>query len=135
MMAPMGDDRARARCRQMARSLRAEAEAMRGIEETYGLIVATDALKAARQRGRLLAVEWGGRLIFPGFQFDEYGQVRPVMAGLLTVSAAAGYDAMSLLIFLCAPSTYVVDDAAPVSLITEPERLIDMTERALGVEW
>lgn len=72
--------------------------------------------------------------MFPGFQFNG-GAVRPVMARLLQVAARHSYDEMSLLVFLCSPSTYLADGTHPVELIDDPERIVEVTQRALGVIW
>lgn len=132
----------------LLRSLRAELEFLQEVEATHGLLGVLEAgqliaprstdpvseAHRARKDGRLLGIKRGGFIVFPGFQF-EGGALRAVMARLLKVGERYGYDEMSLLVFLCSPSTYVVDGRHPVELIDDPERIVEVTQRALGVIW
>lgn len=133
---------------QLLRSLRAELEFLQAVEATHGLLGVLEAgqlvaprstdpvseAHRARTDGRLLGIRRGGFVVFPGFQFNG-GAVRPVMARLLQVATRHGYDEMSLLVFLCSPSTYLVNGRQPVDLIDDPERIVEVTQRALGVIW
>lgn len=133
---------------QLLRSLRAELEFLQEVEANHGLLGVLEAgqlvaprstdpvseAHRARADQRLLGIQRGGFVVFPGFQFDE-GALRPVMARLLQVAARHRYDEMSLLVFLCSPTAYLVNGRQPVDLIDDPERIVEVTRQALGVIW
>lgn len=131
-----------------ARAAQATENVWRRIADEFGLLSSSEVsalLGAAnsnrvyaaqrRQRGELLAVQRKNAYVFPGFQFDhELGEARAWVAPLLKL--AAGYDrsAAGVIMWMMAPSTYF-DGGRPVDHVDAPRRLLDVADRAWGIEW
>jgi hypothetical protein len=76
---------------------------------------------AWRAAGRILGVEWGGRMVFPAFQFTADAQPRPVIAAVLERLRAAGLDDWQAALWFASPTGWL-DDRRPVDVLAgEPE--------------
>lgn len=74
-----------------------------------------------RAAGRILGVEWSGRVVFPAFQFTADGQPRPVIAPVLGRLRAAGLDGWQAALWFASPTGWL-DDRRPVDVLAgEPE--------------
>jgi hypothetical protein len=74
-----------------------------------------------RTAGRVLGVEFSGRMVFPAFQFAADGQPRPVIAAVLTHLRAAGLDDWQAALWFVSQTGWL-DDRRPVDALgREPE--------------
>ncbi|WP_306233259.1 hypothetical protein [Agrococcus beijingensis] len=88
-----------------------------------------------RKRGELLAVQRKNAYVFPAFQFDhETGVVHPWVAPLLKLAEHHGRSAAGVISWMMAPTTYF-DGGRPVDHVEAPDRLLDVAERAWGIDW
>jgi hypothetical protein len=69
-----------------------------------------------RTAGRILGVEWSGRIVFPAFQFTADGQPRPVIATVLVRLRAAGLDDWQAALWFSSPTGWL-DDRRPVDVL------------------
>jgi hypothetical protein len=69
-----------------------------------------------RAAGRVLGVEWSGRVVFPAFQFTAGGQPRPVIAAVLEHLRAAGLDDWQTALWFSSPTGWL-DDRRPVDVL------------------
>lgn len=120
----------------------------RGIDDEFGLLSSTRVAELTgarsnrsyasdqRRKGRLLALRRLNRNVFPGFQFDADGAIRPVIAELRTLGQAHGMDERDVIVWLCRPTTYFPGpDERPVDHIDEPDRLLEVAAAAWDVVW
>lgn len=76
-----------------------------------------------RHAGRLLGVRRGARLLYPEFQLDGDGQLRPVIQHVAMIGRRASWTEADILLWFTSPTTYLPDDARPVdALDDDPER-------------
>jgi hypothetical protein len=88
-----------------------------------------------RQRGELLAAQRKNAYVFPGFQFDrEAGEARPWVAPLLSLAGRHDRSAADVIMWMMSPTTYF-DGGRPVDHVDAPRRLLDVADRAWGIEW
>lgn len=120
------------------RAVLAERELYDQIGREFGLLAAGELesvdLPGARRAGRVLAVRRDGEMLFPGFQLDESGHLRPVIADLIAVGRRHGRTELGLVQWLMSPTTYL-EGRRPVDVIDDPLRLLDAARSAFGVEW
>lgn len=129
-----------------ARSLQATENAWRRIDEEFGLLTSSQVAglsgaqsdnrsyaKLLRDDHRALAVKRLNAYRFPGFQFDDHGQVKPNAARLAHMAANFSVPAEDVVLWLCTPSGYF-DDERPVDHFDEPA-LVDTAQSALTTEW
>lgn len=137
----------------MARAAQATENAVKSIEEEFGLITsaqvaqllgATSNRAAVRSlaydmrgRGELLYIRRLNKYLYPGFQFDpSLGPVRPLVKALLQLADANGWEPEDVVLWLCSPTTYFEDGSRPVDHFdSDPDRVLDVARRAWGVEW
>ena len=131
----------------LARAVQAQQNVYDRIDAEFGLLTSAqvadrmgsramarrNAATAARADGRLLAIRRGRYLLYPGFQFDAEG-VRPVIADLRAVAVGHGWDEASLIEWMVSPTTYL-HGQRPVDVLDDPEGLLDVAQKALGVSW
>lgn len=122
---------------QLARSLQARENWLRGLEHEFGTLsrqeVAT--LRGARstnrsmagemrEKGQILGYRRGNADRFPAFQFGDGGQVRPAMPKLISLARENGWEDLDVLVWLTNPSTYFADQARPVDHLDEIETVL-----------
>ncbi|MCH9761862.1 MAG: DUF2384 domain-containing protein [Actinomycetia bacterium] len=133
----------------VARAVQAERNLYDRIDAEYGLLTAAEAGRrmgsrstaprnlaaAARRSGALLGISRGHQTLYPGFQFGPDGQPLPVIRALRELAQRLGWSDSSVVQWLCAPTTYL-DGHRPAELLTtEPDRVLDVAQRAWAVEW
>jgi hypothetical protein len=133
----------------LARAVQAEQNLHLQIEAEFGLLNSTQAghrmgsrsktprnlASAARNSGRLLAIQRGHSALFPGFQFDDQGQPLLVIAQLRRLGDDAQVDEVGILHWLMGPTTYL-DDRRPVDLLlNDPEAVLSAAQSAWNVLW
>lgn len=79
-----------------------------------------------RKQGRLLGVERAGRIVHPGFQFDDRGRPLPVIADLLATFRAAKRDESAVVFWLTNEAHWIPSGAEPKVtpadlLVTDPD--------------
>jgi hypothetical protein len=126
----------------MANAARLDAR-WRDIESRWGLLDAETVARAAgsrasnprayaanqRRQRRLLGVRRGGRVLFPGFQFDSHGQPRPVIADLAHLLLDAGWREDSILLWLASPTGGLSGQTPADILDAEPDRVLRAAQR------
>lgn len=118
---------------QMARSVQASTNRWRKVMKDYRFLTNTEAGEllgsrstnrslASRRRseGNLLGVKHGNAVLYPEFQFDESGDVRPVIPKLISLSKEYDWSEQSLILWLTAPTGYF-DDEPPVKHLNDPD--------------
>ncbi|MGH3446215.1 MAG: hypothetical protein ACRDQA_09875 [Nocardioidaceae bacterium] len=118
-------------------AIRDREQAWRDVASRYGLLTSQQVGANAGVRGaaewasqrlrsrQVIAVKRGGRNLFPGFQFDERGEVRAGLARVIEAFDQAGWDAESVMLWFTAPSG-TLDDAEPATLLaTDPDAVLD----------
>src|SRR5690625_3658518 len=124
--------------RPLERAVLAERELYDQIAREFGLLGAGELqsvdLPGARRAGRALAVPRDGEMVFPGFQLNESGSLRPVIADLITAGRLQGRTERGLVQWLMSPTTYL-EGRRPVEIIDDPPRLLKVAGSAFGVQW
>lgn len=136
-----------------ARAAQAAENAVKSIEDEFGLLTSSQVAQLLgsastptamrslandmRGRGELLYVRRLNKFLYPGFQFDRsVGRVRPIVKRLVELAGASGWDLEDAVLWLCSPTTYFEDESRPVEhLDAEPEQVLEVAQRAWGVEW
>jgi hypothetical protein len=133
---------------QLARAVQAEENLYAAIDAEFGLLTSAEAAErmgsraqrgrrnaasSARRDGRLLALQRGQYLLFPGFQFDGHG-IRPVIAEYLELGREFNRSEVGLIQWLVRPTTYL-DGKRPVDVIDDPGRLLSVARDAFGIQW
>lgn len=132
-----------------ARSIAASHQRIRAMDEEFGLLSSSEvgqlmgsrsesprnSALAARRAGRLLALQEGSQLMFPGFQFDENHAPRRVIRKLRELASACGWSERSAVMWLIAPTTYL-DGQRPVDILdTAPETVLEVAEQSWTAAW
>ncbi|MFB9315525.1 hypothetical protein [Nocardioides plantarum] len=134
---------------QMVRAARAQEIFYDRIDGTFGLLSASEAGRRmgstatrpdnlathARKAGRLLALERGSRLLFPGWNFDADGQPLPVVADLRVLGAQHGRSERGIIEWASAPSAFFGGDAPASYLAVDPELVLQSAANAWSTEW
>lgn len=122
---------------------RKNAEARARLQKEFGLLTSADVAdisgSRARNRaaianrwkkeGRICSVMVGHSPLFPGFQFDERGRPRPVVARLLTILRGLGEWEIVLWF---TTSTGWLGGRRPVDLLdSEPERVVEAAKHQM----
>lgn len=132
---------------QLARAVQAQRNLYSEIESEFGMLSSSQAGErmgsrssakrnlaiAARKSGRLLGIQRGAYVQFPGFQFDDQG-ARPMIEDLIQVGNHCGRTEEGLVQWLVSPTTYL-DGRRPVDVIDDPEKLLSVAREAFGVQW
>jgi len=133
----------------IARAVRATENAWRAVESEFGLLSSSevDTLLGARngnrayaadlrKRGELLAALRNNSYVFPGFQFDHNaGTVRDWVAPLLVLAERYEWDTADVILWMMSPTTYFEEEDRPVDHVDDAPRVVDVAEKAWGVEW
>lgn len=131
-----------------ARAVQATENAWRRVETEFGLLSSSEAssllgarngnrvyVADLRRRGVLLAAQRKTGYVFPGFQFDrEAGTVLPWVAPLLEVAERYERSAPGVILWMMSPTTYFSGDR-PADHVDDAQRLLDVAEKAWGIEW
>ncbi len=134
---------------QLARSVQARENFYERISETHGLLTSEEAGRRmgsrsqrpanaaiqARESGRLVALRRGRYVLFPGFQFEESGQPRPVIAALRRKAAEYGLDETDLVEWLCLPSNHLAGSTPADVLIAAPDLALQVADDLFGIDW
>ena len=75
-----------------------------------------------RRHGRVFAVDYNGRQLFPGFQFDEHGQPLPVVAAVLAALPAAEMSEWELALWWTSANGWL-DGERPVDRLDDVQAL------------
>lgn len=133
---------------QTARALQVTENAYRRIGDEFGYLTSSEV--AARMNaktvnrtlanqlridGKLLAIQRTNRYLFPGFQFDDRGQVKPVMERLIRIAEDAGWDHDDLLLWLGNPTSRFDDDRRPLDHLDEEDLVVDALQQAANDTW
>jgi len=90
---------------------------------------------AVRLGDLLLGVDVDRVTRHPGFQISADGNPLPIMAQLRAVAANAGWTDEGLVEWQLSPTTYL-GGSRPVDLLaTGPDRVVDVAEQDLGIQW
>jgi hypothetical protein len=84
-----------------------------------------------RAAGRIVGVEWNGRIVFPAFQFDADGQPRPVIAAVLKHLRAAGLDDWQAALWFSSPTGWL-DDRRPVDALARESQAVETAAAQFG---
>ena len=131
-----------------ARSVQATENVWRRVETEFGLLSSSQVssllgasngnrafTSELRKRSALLAAQRKNGYVFPGFQFDrEAGEVRSWVAPLLTLAQSNERSAPGVIMWMMSPTTYF-DGDRPADHVDDAQRLLDVAERAWGLEW
>jgi hypothetical protein len=125
----------------VARAVQAERNLYDRIDAEYGLLTAAEAGRRMGSRSTaprnlaLLGISRGHQTLYPGFQFGADGQPLPVIRTLRELAQRVGWSESSAVQWLCAPTTYL-DGRRPAELLAaDPDRVLDVAQRAWAVEW
>lgn len=131
----------------LARAVQAQQNLYDRIEAEFGLLTSAqaadrmgsravarrNAATAARKEGKLLALQRGRYLSYPGFQFTAAG-IRPVIADLWGIARKHSWGETSLIEWMVAPTTYLAGQR-PVDIIDDPDRLLTVAREAFEISW
>lgn len=133
---------------QMARGVQATENAWREMDAEFGLLSGAEVADLAgskarsrtgyasdqRRAGKLLGIRRRNAYLYPGFQFDGTGRVRPIIPALLSVATRYGVSPEGLAQWLCA-RTGQLGDQRPVDHLDEQDRVLEAAENHYGVQW
>lgn len=132
---------------QMARSVQARVNRWRRVMKEYRFLSGEEATEllgsqqgdwslASRRRseGKLLGVKQGNAVLYPEFQFDETGDVRPVIHELIALAKENNWSEQSLILWLVTPTGYF-DDEAPVKCLDDPDRILAGARSRFKTSW
>lgn len=137
----------------VARAAQATENAIKSIEDEFGLLTSTQVAELLgsqakgnasrslanekRGRGELLAIRRLNKYLYPGFQFDcAQGRVKPLVRDLLQLADAHDWESADVVLWLVSPTSYLEDESRPVDHIDkDPELVLDVAQNAWSVEW
>lgn len=121
---------------QMARSVQASINRWRQVMKDYRFLTSTEAgellgsrsgnrslASHRRSKNELLGVKHGNAVLYPEFQFDEAGDVRPVIPKLISLAKEYDWSEQSLILWLVTPTGYF-DDEPPVKYLDDTDRIL-----------
>jgi hypothetical protein len=90
------------------------------------------ALAAAwTSRGRIIGVDWGGRTVYPAFQFASDGQPRPVIGRVLAHLRRAGLTDWQAMLWFASPNAWL-DDRRPVDVLDDAPAAVEGAAAGFG---
>lgn len=121
---------------QMARSIKASTDRWHQAMKDHRFLngAELDDMPVDRGEGKVLRVGEGDAALYPEFQFDGAGQVRPVILDLISLEKNADWSMQSLVLWLMTP-TGAFDDEAPVNHLDEPEKILAAAHSRFGQSW
>ncbi|MBX0299381.1 helix-turn-helix domain-containing protein [Cryobacterium sp. 1639] len=131
---------------QLARSLHATKLAWDRMEAEFGLLTDNEAAKflgvtspnliRLRNSGRIIAVERGPSIRYPGFQFDRASRaILPVIKPLVEVARENGWSNESLTLWMLGPTTSFDAEDRPADHLNEPELLLAAARSHMEALW
>lgn len=123
--------------RDLLAAIAEQDEQWRELEAKYPMLDSADVAKAARstaanrseyasslrRRGKAIAVERAGRLLFPSFQFTATGRVHPTIPKVLAVMQPRGWDPQSIALWMDSPNGYL-GGATPIDRMDDTEAVM-----------
>ncbi|MDQ3527663.1 MAG: PRC-barrel domain-containing protein [Actinomycetota bacterium] len=132
----------------LTRAVMATERAWREMDAEFGLLSSSEVARLSGSRsanrtyaserrtaGKLLGVRRGREFRYPGFQFDEGGQVLSTVAALLELAAESHWSPESLALWLCGPSGRFEGNRPVDALTSDPEAVLDAAEQRLFAQW
>ena len=119
------------------KAIRDREQAWRDVDGRYGLLTSKQVGANAGSRApvewasqwlrsqQVIAVKKRARNLFPGFQFDERGQIRDGLKPILDAFGEAGWDTESVMLWFTAPNARLGDVEPAQLLTTNPEAVMD----------
>jgi hypothetical protein len=115
----------------------------RSIADRYGLLTSEQVGQLAgsharntseyasnlRRRNKALAVQRGGRWLYPGFQFTPDGEVYPAVPRVITSMTSQGWDHGSIVRWMDSPNGYL-GGATPIERIADTDAVSDAAANA-----
>lgn len=87
-----------------------------------------------RKSGKLFYIERLNTYQYPGFQFDDRGRIKPVIASLVRLAKERGWDVEDAGLWLLSGTRYLHGDR-PVDHLDHPDVVIEAAGGAWSVEW
>ena len=133
---------------ELAHGAVATENAWRSMEQEFGLLRTQEASRALgsrakgrstlahdrRESGQLLGIRRGNAVLYPGFQFDQNGNVHKVIPALIQVARQARRSDEDLAQWICLPSGYL-DGDRPVDRFQEADAVLAAAQGHFGLEW
>lgn len=132
---------------QMAAGIIATETAWREIEEEFGLLSSEQASRKMhshqpgggyandqRRVGKALGVPSRNTFVYPGFQFDRAGKIRPVVPAVLQAAAELGVEPADVAEWFCIPSA-TLGDRRPVEVMDDRGSVVEAFRLLFGVQW
>lgn len=133
---------------ELAQGAMATENAWRSMEQEFGLLSAQEASRSLgsrakgrstlahdrRENGQLLGVRRGNAVLYPGFQFDQNGDVHHVIPALLRLARQARRSDEDLAQWICLPSGYL-DGDRPVDRLQDTDAVLAAAQGHFGAEW
>ncbi|NMR29192.1 hypothetical protein [Crystallibacter degradans] len=88
-----------------------------------------------RRRGELMAVKRRNAYLYPGYQFNAEGRVRPLMKRLAALAHELDVDEETVLLWMRAPSTWFEDESRPVDNLNNDDAVCRAFEDHFGINW
>ncbi|TFD94018.1 hypothetical protein E3T61_03195 [Cryobacterium lactosi] len=120
----------------MARSRQATENVRRALERDHGLLTEAeaDALLGDQPRAGLVGVLRDGELRYPGFQCAGAG-ILSVMAPLLELARANGWDDSNVALWLFSPITSFGGSDRPMDHLDDAKALLAVAKDSFEAEW
>jgi hypothetical protein len=118
--------------------MQATENAWRRIEAEFGLLTAREVAELLGARPtKLLSVQRGKTLRYPGFQFDrEARAILPVIEPLINLARANGWRMADVALWLTSPSTSFDAEDRPVDHLREdPDAVLAAAQNAFEAEY
>lgn len=121
---------------QMAHSIEASAERWRQVLRDYRFLTRAelDRMPSGRDTAHLLKFEHDGAVLYPEFQFNEAGQLLPVIPELMSLAKNNDWSERSLILW-CVTATGYLDDEAPVDHLDNPDRILACARSRFEQSW
>lgn len=121
---------------QMAHSAQASADRWRQVMKDYRFLASEelDGTPASLCEANLLRVEHDGAVLYPEFQLDEAGNMRPVILELKSLAKKYDWSERSLFLWVVTPTGFF-DDESPASHLDEPEWILAGARSRFEQSW
>lgn len=129
---------------QMDRSNRATHRVLDKMHEEFGLLtigevaallgVTLTQVHTFHDEGRIISVNREDEILYPAFQFDDAGTIRPVIADVVAEAESYAHSESSLALWMIIPTGYL-DGKRPVDCLDSPDSVLLAARGAFNVEW